>query len=349
MLVDLPTFAYLGLIAFAIFTFIVYIGSTAAGQRKLEFLPVATLHFVASQDMWGKKAREDSEILLKREVRRKKIYFIRHAESAWNVLFNRGFGWGFLPNLISALAEEFMMLPTGESLLLDSPLSIGGISQAMQLRDWLQSVLEDPHGEFLRSSGPEQIALCSSNMRRAVSTAVIGLGGRLLKNKSEKVHVLSSLQEVTRNIDGVSLSAAGSGPSASPLEKSLPELEPVVEGVFRAGKVEGSQNFGTKPFLGRNAYTRFDSFCDWCFNSDAAKSKSRVAATGHSLYFKEFMKLYLPKSTVHIVKTMKMVNCGVLSFDLVDCGEGQYAVDPHSLLSVYGGFEGVKEFEMKNK
>ena len=188
-------------------------------------------------------------------------------------------------------------------------------------------------------------------MRRASSTAVIGLASRLLRNKNEKMHVLSCLQEATRNIDGVSLTAQGAGPAASPLEKSLPELEPVVEGIFRAGKFEGRSNFGTKPFTGRSVYLRFADFCDWCFNSEAARGAGRVAATGHSLYLREFMIAYLPKSFKHSVKTHKLVNCGILSFDLVDCGGGDYAVDPHSLLTVYGGFEGLKhpDFELKNR
>ena len=353
MLVDWQTFLILAAIAFSLFALIVFVGATPAGQRKLRLVPLAALQFFASQDWFGPKFQaEDPESLLKREVRRKKIYFIRHAESEWNVLFNRGFGFRFLPNLISGLIDELQLLATGESLFLDSPLSIGGISQALQMRDWLQSVLEDPHGEFLRSASPEQLVLCCSNMRRSTSTAVIGLASRLLKNQNEKMFVLSSMQEATRNIDGVSLTAAAAGPSASLLEKSLPELEPVVEGVYRAGKVDGKYNAGTRPFTGRNAYSRFASFCDWAFNSDATRSCQRIAACGHSLWFKEFAKVYLPKSFNHPVKTHKVVNCGIMSIDLVDCGGGQYAIDPHSLLSVYGGFEGLKnqpDFELKNK
>jgi hypothetical protein len=240
------------------------------------------------------------------------------------------------------------LLPTGESLFLDSPLSIRGIHQATQLRNWLETVLEDPHAEFLRSATPDQLALCCSNLRRASSTAVIALSSRLLKNGDESMHVVSCLQESTRNIDGVSLTPEGGAPVASPLEKSLAELEPVIYGIFKPGKLKGSHNFGTKPFTGRSLMSRFSSFCDYCFNSAAAKS--RVAATGHSLFLKEFMKCYLPRDFQHVSKTHKLVNCGIFSFDLIDCGGSQYAIDPHSLLTVYGGFEGVKgEFELKNK
>jgi len=348
----IPTVVVLALVAFLIFLMIVYIGATPAGQRKFAVVPLAALNFLLSRDFTGARlgSPDDAEILLKREVRRKKIYFIRHGESAWNVMFNRGFGFSFLPNLISGLIDEVQLLATGESSFLDSPLSAGGVAQAGQLRDWLETVLEDPHGEFLRSAGPEQLALCCSNLRRAASTGVIGLAGRLLKNKNEKMHVISCLQEATRNIDGVSLTAAGAAPGASLLEKNLPELEPVVERIFRAGKLDGGNNFGTRPFSGRNVYSRFSKFCDWTFNSEAARNCARVAACGHSLWLREFMKAYLPRLAVSPAKTHKLVNCGVLSFDLVDCGGGDYAVDPHSILSVYGGFEGVNaDSELKNR
>ena len=40
-------------------------------------------------------------------------------------------------------------------------------------------------------------------------------------------------------------------------------------------------------------------------------------SAGHSLWFKEFFKLYLPKKSNHLLKTNKMKNCGVVSFELV--------------------------------
>jgi len=40
-------------------------------------------------------------------------------------------------------------------------------------------------------------------------------------------------------------------------------------------------------------------------------------SAGHSLWFKEFFKLYLPKNSTHFLKTNKMKNCGVVSFQLI--------------------------------
>ena len=68
----------------------------------------------------------------------KRIVFLRHGESAWNEVFNRGFGPSFPVRLISAWVRELMVLQDGSSLFLDSPLSATGEEQVSQLRSWLE-------------------------------------------------------------------------------------------------------------------------------------------------------------------------------------------------------------------
>ena len=338
---DSFSLATVGLFASAAWTLFfaaVYVSSAPAAQRKLLLWPFAIFRFVVSTDLWWKKSTIDAALKLRREVRRKKIYFIRHAESQWNVLFNRGFGISFFPNLIQAIVEEVQLLPTGDSIFIDSALSTGGIAQSISLKNWIETMSSDPSGLFLKSGEPGKVAFCCSNLRRTASTAAIALSGRLLRFKDERIHALSCMQELTRNFDGVALAVSGNPPRPSPLERTLPELQPVVGEVF--SRFEGVGNNGTQPLYGYDGLNRFNEWCKWCFDSPAARDKHTIVATGHSLWVREFMKTFLPCSNSHNIKKSKIVNCGVVSFDLVDCGDGEFAVDPNSIRSVVGGFEG---------
>ena len=177
----------------------------------------------------------------------------------------------------------------------------------------------------------------SSNLRRAVSTAAIGLSSRLLRNKQDKIVVHNSLQEITRNMDGISITAARHAPVPSFIEKTIPELEPTVERIYRAGKIDGDLNAGQKSLVGK-AIRRFHEFNDFVFNG---QSSHTVVVVGHSLWLKEFMRNFLPAeiSKDHVVCNKKLVNCGVLAFDLLLLDGTKSAVDPGSLAVVYGGFE----------
>lgn len=111
-------------------------------------------------------------------------------------MFNRGFGPSFPGRLFSAVFDELRVLPTLDSVFVDSPLSPLGCRQALELQSFVET-----HPVL---NGTEKSILVSSNLRRAVSTGVIGFLPRL-KRTQERFHILSSLQEVTFNIDGLSL------------------------------------------------------------------------------------------------------------------------------------------------
>ena len=343
--VDLLTIFIFATGGWLIFLSAVYLGSPPAAQRKLLLWPFAVARFLFSMDRSFNRPSEDPSFLLTREVRRKRIYFIRHAESAWNVLFNKGFGLNFIPNLLNAIIEEFQLLPTSDSVFLDSPLSSGGIAQALALREWIASAIDDAHGEFLRQGESGGVAICTSPLRRAVSTLAISMSGRLARFKNERIQILSPMQELTRNFDGVALTEAENVPAPSSLEKGMVDLEPVVEKIFK--RIDGSYYQGTLPMFGMTGLKRWEQFSDWVFNSDTARDKSKIIACGHSLWIREMMKFLLPANFNHSIKQNKIVNCGVIAFDLVDCGGGKYAIDPVSVQSVVGGFEG-RSYEMKN-
>ena len=67
-----------------------------------------------------------------------------------------------------------------------------------------------------------------------------------------------------------------------------------------------------------------------------------VIVGGHSLWFKSYFQNFLPFSSNHVAKQKKIINGGVVAFDLVKVTTTQYGdkymVDPNSIKVVYGGF-----------
>ena len=320
--------------------------STGNVKAKLSGMPIAFLHLLLSRDNKWKKPADPEEtwsIALKSPgaFQRKRIYFLRHGESMWNEMFNRGFDLGIIIRIVKGLLQEFQLLPFPDSVFWDSPLSPLGIRQAVQLSAWIEHA--DPknvHAAVLRGDSDVPSLVCSSNLRRAVSTTLTALSGRLLRRSTEKVHIVSSAQEITRNLDGYSLSAAGNFPSPSWIEKEQPELDKVVTAVYSGDHLDGRDNRGSKS-LGSSGLMRMNEFCNWAFNSDAARTSSTIILGGHSLWFREFFKSYLPHKANHEAKTKKIVNCGIVAFDLIGL-HGRYVVDPDSVQVVYGGFEEKK-------
>lgn len=343
------------LLTFWISAIIIYLwllkSSSGNVRSKLIGMPLAFVHlFFAHDGSWKKQSdpQETLSVALKAQAsaRKKRIYFVRHGESMWNQVFNRGLDFGTIWRFVACLLQELQLLPFPDSVFWDSPLSPLGIRQAVQLSAWIEHAdPSDKHAAILRGDSEVQSLLCSSNLRRSVSTILTGLSGRLLRGLKEHVHVLSSAQEITRNIDGFSLSASGNVPGPSWKELEQPELDKVVTALYSADRLNGSHNHGNK-LLSSNGLKRMTEFCNWLFTSDEAKDVDTVILGGHSLWFREFFKTYLPHSSKHDGKRKKIVNCGVVAFDLISL-HGRYVVDPESVHVVYGGFESSK-FGQKN-
>eukprot|EP00954_Amorphochlora_amoebiformis_P028099 1390068-Amorphochlora_amoeboformis.AAC.1 len=75
---------------------------------------------------------------------KKTVIFIRHGESKWNEIFNDGkaitrfFKPTFFIRLFSGMFWETMDAVSGDSVFLDSPLSMEGVEQAVGLADFLE-------------------------------------------------------------------------------------------------------------------------------------------------------------------------------------------------------------------
>jgi hypothetical protein len=102
--------------------------------------------------------------------------------------------------------------------------------------------------------------------------------------------------------------------------------------------VAATENFGnkTRSFYG---IKRLNAFADWVFKRD----ESTIIVGGHSLWFKSFFQTFLPFSSTHESKKVKISNSGVVSFILHQAqdidGSFIYSIESNSISVVYGGFE----------
>jgi len=295
-------------------------------------------HLLLSGDRkWKKSAVPNPDAVRQADaepVRTKRIIFIRHGESDWNEVFNRGFGPMFPVRVLVGLVREFFKLSTLDSLFVDSPLSSLGVRQARALQAHIENTALSGGGgqaeralATLRGFGGSAV-LVSSNLRRALATAVIGLWGRLAQG--DRLLVLSELQEISRNPDTLALAPPGGVPD---LDSLFSQLGPQ----FHYGVLDGSTHNGSKPLRG-NGLTRLTAFANWVFT----RSEDTVVATGHSLYFKHFFNTFLPADATGVAaaaRSKKMTNCGMVTFTL-ECsrvgGRTVHRIDPASVCVLYG-------------
>ena len=82
-----------------------------------------------------------------------------------------------------------------------------------------------------------------------------------------------------------------------------------------------------------------NEFCDFIYTPSV--KEDHVIVGGHSIWFRSFFKTFLPYSVKHQAKDKKIVNAGIITFELlkVETKSGsRYMVDPKTIQVVYGGF-----------
>jgi len=313
--------------------------STAADNvlYKLNLFLVGALHMGLSSDKRYGKPTDASLLDRTKPVRSKRLIFIRHAESEWNEVFNRGFGASFFVRLGNAILKEAMMMPTRNSLFVDSPLSDLGAKQVDSLIEFLDQpfVEVDPiEKQILQGDSSEPSLIVNSNLRRAISTCTLGLKKRLQKT-NEKVKIMSSLQEISRNIDAMAIA----GPNEIPDLNDLPQR--AWRGFSADSLYETELNDGNKS-LTSNGLRRMLEFADWVFTRD---EPTIVVGGGHSLWFREFFRSFLPRDVDHVSKQKKMRNCSVISLKFltgvskVDSSP-VFCIEQDSIVPVFSNFEG---------
>ena len=240
---------------------------------------------------------------------------------------------GFLLRVGNGFLQEVLLFATRDSVLLDSGLNSTGIAQARALAEW---VARPPAGLTARQldavkavrgdADARSTVRCASNLRRAISTACLACPEA---TADAPLEVLSSMQEISVNIDTLALTPARTDPllaSGTPMPKTWGHED----------------NTGNKALFG-SGKERLEEFVRWAMS----RSEDVVVVGGHSLVFREFFKAYLPASSDFIGKSTKVVNCGVVAFDLDMYSDGSARVEESSIDVVYGGFEGGKKKKKK--
>lgn len=305
------------------------------------------LFMITSKDTskLSSKYNPDPDLLLKHPnaiVTTKTIIFLRHGESDWNDIFNKGFGPSIFIRLFNGFYREMKLMITMDSVFLDSGLNHEGFLQAKELSKYLDSrpTACDPSEpeelkklyEILNGNSGSSV-IVSSNLRRAIATTTISLWPRLQRTH-EKIHILSNLQEISRNIDTKALAGRG----------IIPDLRRVGEHLADPTSFKPEELYDVTENLGNktsyfNGIKRLKAFNDWAFK----RNEATIIVGGHSLWFKHYFQVYLPYSSDHPAKTKKIVNTGVVALTLQRYTDEHgnllgYRVEPNSIQTVYGGF-----------
>ena len=329
---------------------LIYVGIQV--RRKVHLLVYGIVVMILTTDMRCSKSKQpDSDSIKNSKTNTKRIIFIRHGESLWNEAFNGSkLPHKFLYRTLAALFGELLLLPAFDSVLFDSPLNELGFGQAKTLQRSIEtypaarerSDALDRDIAALRGTalGPSSVVV-SSNLRRAAQTAVVALWPRLKPEEEGKqlkghIKILSQLQEVSRNVDTLSLTPAkGMVP--------LPRVDEVLStAVDNTHLFNVDENHGNKPIFG-TGLQRLANFCAWAHS----QQEDVIICAGHSLWFKHFFNTYLPKSSKHDAKDCKMKNGAAVAFNLQSGTNREYGlmyrIDPDSITIVEGGFDNKKK------
>lgn len=293
-----------------------------------------------TKDMKWKSGRKvtESEAASENWDQSVEMIFIRHGESTWNDTFNRTkFPPLFAKRLIYSALMEISLIISGnqDSWFYDSPISELGLSQAEELRQYLaENKTSDDGVRVLLDEDPEvKSTIVVSNLRRAISTAMVGLWDRI-SSSQRKVIIHSALQEVSRNPDTLSITPAGTVPVPSWMDRGHTKT-PFAAAM--SDKLDPVMNYGNKA-LDSNGLKRMKAFNEWAFQED----RGTLICVGHSLWFRYFFREFLPDTFQHDCKTKKMKNCAAIGFTLRmsnNGGDPVYSIDPKSLRTIYLGYK----------
>ncbi|KAH9601885.1 hypothetical protein LSM04_009221 [Trypanosoma melophagium] len=267
-----------------------------------------------------------------------RVVFIRHGQSVWNSLFNSyGISWPL--RMAKAMVREaiYFVRDPFNSVIIDSPLSSKGNEEVQELAQFIRSA----KGKI--SYDVDTSLIVCSNLRRAMETAVIGMGPRI-SSTNEKILIDSSLQEGSRNIDAQTLSTERG--KIVPCKMGKYNTPSLLSTVFDARLNAGNRT----PLV--NVYGRMDEFVYHIFDGSkdtsyrpASSAKlsnaelKEVVVVGHSGYFRCFFRRFLPSSSRHIAKQKKIQNCGVVTFDLVRNElTNEISIDESTISVLHRGF-----------
>merc|ERR1719414_2447839 len=143
---------------------------------------------------------------------------------------------------------------------------------------------------------------------------------------------MTSLQEISRNVDTLALTPAYTTPVVPRAEGAMKIMGDLLTHFYRT-RLDKKLNAGNKT-LKQKAVKRQEHFASWVFDQKV----DCIIVAGHSIWFREFFKSYLPKNCKHVAKNSKIVNCGCVAFDFYKDGT-VFHIHPNSIKEIRGGFE----------
>lgn len=207
-----------------------------------------------------------------------------------------------------------------------------------------------------------------SNLRRAISTCVLSLWHRL-RFTTEKIYILSCLQEIGVNVDTHTHTAQFQVPQVSNFEMMSENLDSKTLNDFYSTRIETIYNYGSKSEglmeSQQDSQKRLELFAKWIFmkdhdrkngTNDEEKDNDKggfktiktdeknsmppaVIAVGHSAWIRHFFRNYLPSKSEFIGKNTKLSNCGVVAFKFYyDKHRQKFGIAPNTITVVYKGF-----------
>ncbi|SBT46805.1 hypothetical protein, conserved [Plasmodium ovale wallikeri] len=180
------------------------------------------------------------------------------------------------------------------------------------------------HIDVLNNVKYKSTILCS-DLRRAISSCFISFHNRLNKY-NEPIHVLNSLQEISRNPDSLTLYNFYDKFVTTDIEKYLhKDIGQLID-----NNVKLKKNFSKNRFLDTLSYI---------FEDD----NNIFIIFGHSLWFLNFFKNFLEPP--HKARNHKMKNSSVVVFNIMKYNqdnEDRYEIDKDSVKVLYKGFEQKK-------
>ena len=148
------------------------------------------------------------------------------------------------------------------------------------------------------------------------------------------------MQEISRNPDTLSITAAGKMPTPSWIETGQRTLGGLDFVKFYGDMLDSSEYNGNKS-MASNGLLRIHAFARWVFKNE--HQGKNIIVGGHSLYFRTFFRFFMARKSKHIAKAKKIKNGGCVALELLRMqlpnGNETYYITDESVSVVYGGFE----------
>ncbi|GIX63563.1 uncharacterized protein BcabD6B2_29980 [Babesia caballi] len=252
-------------------------------------------------------------------------------QSVWNLTFMRP--WNVIALLFRTVrlaAIELCFAFTNDTFLFDSPLSMKGINQALELSKEL-SHLDGPESNDLKAlthESTQSSVIFTSNLRRAQSTVVLALHDRLNRT-GETIQVCNELEEVVSHADCVALSTNLQCSTIPLLEVMMvPDIAKMYSRTLQHTKGPGVSHL--------SVYEKMLRFNERVFR----QNEDTIIVCGHSRWLRNYLGIFLPAGSTDVeYRGKKIGNVDTLKFDLTrrefKNGDVCYVVDPESVKLVY--------------